>query len=89
MRRGHSQPAVGITLHPEYAVSWFHQVVQPAKHDAADYFWDTSYMMANVALNIVSEHFLVFLFFKSKDTQQGTPTQTLCVSICCFGHSHS
>lgn len=70
--KGRSQPPVGTTLHSEYATSWFHQVVQLVKRDASDHFRDPSYMMAKMALNIVSGLFLGFSFFKSKDTQQGT-----------------
>ncbi len=70
--KGRSEPAVGTTLHSEYATSWFHQVVQLVKRDASDHFRDPSYMMAKMALNIVSGLFLGFSFFKSKDTQQGT-----------------
>ncbi|KAK0432530.1 hypothetical protein EV421DRAFT_1500363 [Armillaria borealis] len=82
-----SQPAVGTMLYSEYATSWFHQMVRLVKRDTADHSGDLSYMMAKMALNIVSGLSLGFSFL-SRDTQQGTPNKILCVRLS-FRSSHS
>lgn len=69
---GRQRAAVSESLHSEHATSWFTQLWELFKRDAAAHYRDPDYLMAKLVLNIVGGLFIGFTFFKAKDSQQGT-----------------
>jgi ATP-binding cassette, subfamily G (WHITE), member 2, SNQ2 len=69
---GRQRPAVETALKSEFATSWSYQVLTLLQRDAQAHWRDPTYIMAKLALNIVSGLLIGFTFFHAKDSIQST-----------------
>ncbi|KAK0192729.1 pleiotropic drug resistance ABC transporter [Armillaria mellea] len=78
---GRQRGAVEATVHAEFATSWFHQFGVLVKRDLLYRWRDPTYLIAKLALNIMSGLFIGFTFFKAKDSQQATQNKLFSIFL--------
>lgn len=69
---GRLRPPVTTTLHSQYATSWIYQLRTLLGRAFSSYWRNPTYILAKVALNIISGLIIGFTFYQSSDTLQGT-----------------
>ncbi|PBL04502.1 hypothetical protein ARMGADRAFT_1096890 [Armillaria gallica] len=75
--KGRQRGTIKAVVHLEFVTSWFHQFTVLVKHDLMYHWRDPTYLIAKLALNIMSGLFIRFTFFKVKDSQQATQDKSI------------
>ncbi|GBE83477.1 pleiotropic drug resistance ABC transporter [Sparassis latifolia] len=76
---GHQRPPVEAKLLSEFPTTWGYQLYELFIRNAQTYWRDPTYLVAKLALNIVSGLLIGFTFFKAKDSIQGTQNRLFAV----------
>jgi len=69
---GANRPVVEELLSSEFATSWVTQVKENTVRLSVQYWRDTPYVVAKLALSILGSLLVGFTFFQTGDSQQGT-----------------